>query len=142
MAQNKVLALRKASMEAPLPPDAAEKARLGACTLCVQPGHTQPPWLATLCVHRDVFQDIALVINREGRERVFQFLSAKQSPYMAAFSPAHNVGDAAPCCLYECSGFGRHGILGDDLIGRNEVVDAIDSNIVDGRHVLGGHKYS
>ena len=30
-------------------------------------------------------------------------------------------------------------VIGDDLIRRNEVVDAIDSNIVDGRHVLGGH---
>jgi hypothetical protein len=83
----KVAALRKASLEAPAPPDAAEKARLGACALCAQPDHAKPPWLAILCVHRDVFHDTALVISSEGRQQAFQFLYAKQAPYMAVFSP-------------------------------------------------------
>ena len=34
------------------------------------------------------------------------------------------------------------GVAIDNFVGGNEVIDAIDSNIVDGRHVCGGHNNS
>ena len=88
LTERKVKALRKAAIESPLPPGAAEKAKLGAHTLCVErTSAAKPPWLPTLCNNRESFRDIALVIRTGEGSRAFLFLYAKQSPYMAVFAP-------------------------------------------------------
>ena len=74
--------LRKLAMEAPPPPTLLQQARLASISL-VRPVPVQKqPWLSTLCLHRDIFSQTALVWNTPAGSRYFAFIFAMKSPYL------------------------------------------------------------
>ena len=62
------------------------------------PQGPRPDWLPTVCAHRELFEDCALIfVGEDGELHSFKFVYASQSPYMACFSEiVRDSPDAEP----------------------------------------------
>lgn len=83
---------RAGAMVAPPPPPQEIQDAMSSVVLRERQRHERPFWLGTLCLHRDVFANTALVVILDGGVQLVLKLSyALQSPYFAAFSPMELV---------------------------------------------------
>ena len=92
--------LRKKSLIAPPPPTDMHRALMEQQVLEVEsnPQGPRPDWLPTVCAHRELFEDCALIfVGEDGELHSFKFVYASQSPHMACFSEiARDSPDAEP----------------------------------------------
>lgn len=87
----RVKALRASAAEALPPPSSLEQARLSSFAVGRKPQPSRPWWLASVCLKQELFAGSALLFCQGTRMDVFLFVFAKQSPYLAYFSPMCEV---------------------------------------------------
>jgi hypothetical protein len=75
----------RAQAEQPPPPPAPLRALLEAQRIPEEPMPHRPPWLATLCLHRELFAEAALVVHGDHATDYWKVLFAQQQPYFAVF---------------------------------------------------------